>query len=182
MIFKWPSGRLDHWHLFNRKLLYCALGNPTADWHSDGLIDSETVKSGGLGQRCKGKQKARQEALIEPHTECHADMEMYRHVPARQTEPVKTERGRRAGRQVCEDMHTYRETAGLAQSEKPIHPIPVSTSGNMAPVQSQHTHTHTLTHTLQLFSPSRWYRGFGNSCADGVMANFTFIDFMCVRV
>lgn len=78
MIFKWPLGRLDHWHLFTRKLLYRALGYLTLDWHSDSLIDSETVKSVRLGQRdVKAKQRARQEDLIESQTECHADMEMY---------------------------------------------------------------------------------------------------------
>lgn len=53
MIFKWPLGCLDHWHLFKRKLLYCALGYLTLDWHSDNLTDSERVKSGRLGERCK---------------------------------------------------------------------------------------------------------------------------------
>lgn len=35
---------------------------------------------------------------------------------------------------------------------------------------------------LQLFSLSRWSRGFGNSHADGVMANFTVIHSMCASV
>lgn len=65
MIFKWPSGRLDHWHLFNRKLLYRALGYLTLDWDSDGLIDSQTVKRATLGQSCKRQtEKMRQEDLI----------------------------------------------------------------------------------------------------------------------
>lgn len=63
MIFRWPSGRLDHWHLFNRKLLYRALGEQTLRWHGDSVIDRGTEKI--QGQRRKGMQKARHDDRVE---------------------------------------------------------------------------------------------------------------------
>lgn len=52
------------------------------------------------------------------------DMKMCRGVVVGKLELVRTQRGdRRTQGQVCEDMQRRKRQPGLAQSQKPIHPV-----------------------------------------------------------
>lgn len=83
----------------------------------DGLIDSETVKSSRLGQRRNVIQKTRWKnyKLNVMHIQ-------YGDVPTcnNQADDASWNKGRQANRKVYEDMDVYRETSGVAQSQKPV--------------------------------------------------------------
>lgn len=134
MIFKWPSGHLDHWHLFKRKLLYRALGHLNLDWHSDSLTDTKAFKSSRLGEKIKkGKWKDTRGDVKESRVKCHSDTKLYSGAVVRQLVLVNGGRGQTSTR---EDMHAYgdvRDSLNPSQHQWEYSPSSIPA----------HTHTHT---------------------------------------